>query len=55
MLNEYSNNSKIVTNIMEIMMTHRLDSFIFGNASEVMDIHLVVSGHTHGRQVVLLF
>ena len=35
------------------MMAHRPDSFIFGNASQVWDIDLVVSGHTHGGQVRL--
>ena len=35
----------------KIMIAHRPDSFIFGDASEVWDIDLVVSGHTHGGQV----
>ena len=39
----------------KIMMSHRPDSFIFGDASEVWDIDLVVSGHTHGGQVRLPF
>ncbi len=39
----------------KIMMAHRPDSFIFGDASEVWDIDLVVSGHTHGGQVRLPF
>lgn len=43
------------TDNYKIMMAHRPDSFIFGNASEVWDIDLVVSGHTHGGQVVLPF
>lgn len=43
------------TNNYKIMMAHRPDSFIFGNASEVWDIDLVVSGHNHGGQVVLPF
>lgn len=43
------------TDSYKIMMAHRPDSFIFGNASEVWDIGLVVSGHNHGGQVVLPF
>ena len=39
----------------KIMIAHRPDSFIFGDASEVWDIDLVVSGHTHGGQVRLPF
>ena len=38
---------------MKIMMSHRPDSFIFGNASSVWKVDLVVSGHDHGGQVVL--
>ena len=41
------------TDSYKIMMSHRPDSFIFGDASEVWDIDLVVSGHTHGGQVRL--
>ena len=43
------------TKSYKIMMAHRPDSFIFGDASEVWDIDLVVSGHTHGGQVRLPF
>ena len=43
------------TESYKIMMAHRPDSFIFGDASEVWDIDLVVSGHTHGGQVRLPF
>ena len=39
----------------KIMMAHRTDSFIFGNASKVWDVDLVVSGHNHGGQVVIPF
>ncbi|MCC3670666.1 metallophosphoesterase [Terrisporobacter mayombei] len=49
-LNDFQN-----TNNYKIMMAHRPDSFIFGNASEAWDIDLVVSGHNHGGQVVLPF
>lgn len=41
------------TDSYKVMMSHRPDSFIFGDASEVWDIDLVVSGHTHGGQVRL--
>ena len=37
------------------MMAHRPDSFIFGNASKIWDVDLVVSGHTHGGQVRVPF
>ncbi|WP_434794217.1 putative protein YpbG [Terrisporobacter petrolearius] len=43
------------TDNYKIMMAHRPDSFIFGNASDRWNIDLVVSGHTHGGQVVLPF
>lgn len=43
------------TNNYKIMMAHRPDSFIFGNASKEWNIDLVVSGHNHGGQVVLPF
>lgn len=43
------------TSNYKIMMAHRPDSFIFGNASEIWSIDLVVSGHNHGGQVVLPF
>ena len=43
------------TDSYKIMMAHRPDSFIFGNASQVWDIDLVVSGHNHGGQVVIPF
>ena len=49
-LNEFQN-----TDNYKIMMAHRPDSFIFGNASKVWDVDLVVSGHNHGGQVVLPF
>lgn len=41
------------TEACKIMLSHRPDSFIFGGASAVWDIDLVVSGHNHGGQVVL--
>lgn len=39
----------------KIMMSHRPDSFIFGNASEYWDVDLIISGHNHGGQVVVPF
>ena len=41
------------TEYIKIMLSHRPDSFIFGNASSVWKVDLVVSGHDHGGQVVL--
>ena len=43
------------TNNYKSMMAHRPDSFIFNNATKDWDIDLVVSGHTHGGQVVIPF
>lgn len=43
------------TDSYKIMMAHRPDSFIFGNASKIWDVDLVVSGHTHGGQVRVPF
>lgn len=43
------------TDRLKIMLAHRPDSFIFGDASQVWDVDLVISGHNHGGQVVLPF
>lgn len=43
------------TSSYKIMMSHRPDSFVFGEASKAWDIDLVVSSHDHGGQVVLPF
>lgn len=43
------------TSNYKIMMAHRPDSFIFNDATKDWDVDLVVSGHTHGGQVVLPF
>nr|WP_296266923.1 metallophosphoesterase [uncultured Merdimonas sp.] len=43
------------TDHLKIMMAHRPDSFIFGDASKVWNIDLVISGHNHGGQVVIPF
>ena len=47
-LSEFQN-----TENFKIMLSHRPDSFIFGDASKEWDIDLVISGHLHGGQVVL--
>lgn len=39
----------------KIMMAHRPDSFLFGEAQETWDIDLVVSGHLHGGHVIIPF
>lgn len=41
------------TDNCKIMMAHRPDSFILGEASATWDVDLVISGHNHGGQVVL--
>ena len=43
------------TGAYKLMMSHRPDSFIFGDVSETYDIDLVVSGHLHGGQIVIPF
>ena len=43
------------TDRMKIMLSHRPDSFIFGDAGKVWDVDLVISGHNHGGQVVIPF
>lgn len=47
-LEDYQN-----TDRLKVMMSHRPESFCFGNASSVWDVDLVISGHIHGGQVVL--
>ncbi|MCR4673152.1 MAG: metallophosphoesterase [Lachnospiraceae bacterium] len=43
------------SDLFKIMMAHRPDSFIFGEAADTWDIDLVVSGHLHGGQVIIPF
>lgn len=43
------------TDRFTLMLSHRPDSFVFGEASKTWDIDLVISGHNHGGQVVLPF
>ena len=40
-------------NTFRLMMAHRPDSFIFGEAAQTWNIDLVVCGHNHGGQVIL--
>lgn len=41
------------TEAFTLMMAHRPESFVLGEASKTWDIDLVVSGHDHGGQVIL--
>ena len=43
------------TDLLKIMLAHRPESFVLGQASETWDVDLVISGHVHGGQVVLPF
>lgn len=43
------------TDLLKVMLAHRPESFILGQASETWDVDLVISGHVHGGQVVLPF
>lgn len=43
------------TDRCRILLSHRPDSFIFGEAATTWGAELVVSGHLHGGQVVLPF
>lgn len=43
------------TDVLKLMMAHRPDSFIFGEAPSTWDIDLVISAHDHGGQVILPF
>lgn len=43
------------TEAFKLMLSHKPDSFIFGEAPFTWDIDLVVSGHDHGGQVILPF
>ena len=39
----------------KIMMAHRPDSFLFGDAENTWNIDLVLSGHLHGGQIIVPF
>lgn len=43
------------TDRLKVMLSHRPDSFIFGDASEAWEVDVVLSGHNHGGQVVVPF
>lgn len=43
------------TESLKVMMAHRPDSFVFGDAASVWNIDLVVSGHDHGGQIIIPF
>lgn len=43
------------TDDFKLMLSHRPDSFIFGDAPKTWDIDLVISAHNHGGQVILPF
>ena len=43
------------TDDFKLMMSHRPDSFVFGDAPKTWDIDLVISAHNHGGQVILPF
>jgi hypothetical protein len=43
------------TDAYTLMMSHRPEGFVLGEASVTWDIDLVVSGHDHGGQVVIPF
>ena len=43
------------TEEFKLMLSHRPDSFIFGDAAEAWDIDLVLCGHTHGGVVRMPF
>lgn len=41
------------TDSFKLMMSHRPESFVLGQASQTWEVDMVVCGHTHGGQVVL--
>lgn len=43
------------TDRCKIMLSHRPESFVLGEASVTWDVDLVISGHAHGGQAVLPF
>lgn len=43
------------TENFKLMLSHRPDAFVFGEAPLTWDIDLVISGHDHGGQVILPF
>ena len=49
-LTDYQNTDRV-----KIMLSHRPESFVFGDASKTWDIDLIICGHVHGGQVVFPF
>ena len=43
------------TDRVKIMLSHRPESYVFGDASKTWKIDLIICGHVHGGQVVLPF
>lgn len=41
------------TDALKIMLAHRPDSFIYGDAPKTRNVDLVISAHNHGGQVIL--
>ena len=49
-LMDYQNTDRV-----KIMLSHRPESYVFGDASKTWDIDLIICGHVHGGQVVFPF
>ena len=49
-LKNYQNTDRV-----KIMLSHRPESYVFGDASKTWDIDLIICGHLHGGQVVFPF
>ena len=49
-LQDYQNTDRV-----KIMLSHRPESYVFGDASKTWKIDLIICGHVHGGQVVLPF
>lgn len=45
----------IDTDSFQIMMYHRPESYVLGNASDLWETDMVISGHIHGGQMILPF
>lgn len=51
-LTEYQ---EVEEDVFTLMLSHKPDSFVLGQASQTWKVDLVLSGHIHGGQVVLPF
>lgn len=49
-LKDYQNTERV-----KIMLSHRPESYVFGDASKIWNIDLIICGHVHGGQVVVPF